>query len=100
MNPNIITPIRASHIIFSSEENRDVFQKSPSKYEPAYGGWCAYTLGATGKRVKVNPSTYKIIDGKVYLFSNFNGNNTLLRWNKEEKKLKAFADKNWLKNMH
>ncbi|MFZ6010443.1 MAG: YHS domain-containing (seleno)protein [Bacteroidota bacterium] len=85
---------------FSSAANLEEFKKSPHKYEPAYGGWCAYTVATTGDRIKINPSSYKIIDGKLYLFSNFNGNNTLLRWNKEEKKLKASADKNWLKKMH
>src|SRR5688572_22450748 len=29
---------------FSNEANREEFKKSPAKYEPAYGGWCAYTL--------------------------------------------------------
>src|SRR5687767_13455675 len=58
---------------FSSEANREEFKKSPQKYEPAYGGWCAYTLGHSSERFKSNPSAYKIIDGKLYLFSNFNG---------------------------
>jgi YHS domain-containing protein len=85
---------------FASEANREEFKKSPDKFEPAYGGWCAYTVATTGERIKVNPSTYKIVDGKLYLFSNFNGKSTLPLWNKEEKKLKAQADKNWLKKMH
>jgi YHS domain-containing protein len=85
---------------FASEENRELFKKSPSKYEPAYGGWCAYTLATKGQRMKVMPTTYKIVNGKLLLFYNFGGDNRLLKWNADEKKLKAQADKNWEKTMH
>lgn len=85
---------------FSSPENLEAFKKSPAKYEPAYGGWCAYSMAVDGKRVKIDPATYKIIGGKLYLFSNSGGNNTLLRWNQNQTKLKASADKLWLKTMN
>jgi YHS domain-containing protein len=87
---------------FSSEANREEFKKAPGKYEPAYGGWCAYTVALNGERVKVDPTTYKIINGKLFLFYNFNGDNRLRKWNanKDEKSLKASADKNWVKKMH
>jgi YHS domain-containing protein len=85
---------------FINQENLDEFKKSPAKYEPAYGGWCAYSMAVDGTRARVDPSTYKIIDGKVYLFGNFNGKNLTLPWNKDEKKLKAKADHYWVKKMH
>lgn len=84
---------------FASQENLDEFRKAPQKYEPAYGGWCAYAMGTSGKKERVDPSTFKIIDGRVYLFSNFNGKNMLLAWNKNQTKLKAQADKNWIAKM-
>ena len=82
---------------FAKETNLNKFKSAPEKYEPAYGGWCAYAMGATGEKVKIDPETYKITDGKLYLFYNFWANNTLKDWNKEEKTLKDKADKNWLK---
>lgn len=82
---------------FSSDRNRQEFKKSPSKYEPAYGGWCAYAMAVDGQRVKASPVTYKIITGKLYLFSNFSGDNALLKWNKSEKKYKDSADKMWVR---
>jgi YHS domain-containing protein len=85
---------------FANAENVKEFEKSPAKYEPAYGGWCAYTVALNGSRVKINPAAYKIIDGKLYLFYNFNGDNRLLKWNPNEKKLKAAADRNWVAKMH
>ncbi|SHM77382.1 YHS domain-containing (seleno)protein [Flavobacterium chilense] len=80
---------------FSSGENKETFLKNPSKYEPQYGGWCAYAMGSAGEKVEINPETFKIIDGKLYLFYNAYFNNTLKSWNKEETKLKSQADTNW-----
>jgi YHS domain-containing protein len=83
--------------LFSSRANADKFKANPGKYEPAYGGWCAYAMGKFGEKVKVDPETYKIIEGKLYLFYNFWGNNTLESWNENEMKLKESADGNWQK---
>ncbi|MBP4139295.1 YHS domain-containing (seleno)protein [Flavobacterium geliluteum] len=82
---------------FSSSENKDVFLKNPSKYEPQYGGWCAYALGSSGEKVEINPETFKIIDGKLYLFYNAYFSNTLKSWNKDETNLRLKADLNWKK---
>ena len=82
---------------FINQQNLSKFKANPSKYEPAYGGWCAYAMGETGEKVKIDPETFKIIDGKLYLFYNFWGNNTLTDWNKNEKTLKTKAEQNWKK---
>ncbi|MTH17398.1 YHS domain-containing (seleno)protein [Flavobacterium sp. LC2016-01] len=82
---------------FSSTENKNVFLKNPSKYEPQYGGWCAYAMGSAGKKVEINPETFKISDGKLYLFYNAYFNNTLKSWNPDEANLKVKADNNWKK---
>lgn len=82
---------------FSSQENKNIFLKNPAKYEPKYGGWCAYAMGLNGEKVSINPKTYKIIEGKLYLFYNAYFNNTLKSWNKDEFNLKTRADENWSK---
>lgn len=82
---------------FNSAANLAKFKAAPEKFEPAYGGWCAYAMGETGEKVKIDPETFKIVEGKLYLFYNFWGNNTLEDWNKNEKMLKAKADQNWKK---
>jgi YHS domain-containing protein len=80
---------------FSTEANKNAFLQNPAKYEPQYGGWCAFAMGDYGKKVDVNPETFKIVNGKLYLFYNAYFNNTLKSWNKDEKNLNAKADKNW-----
>jgi YHS domain-containing protein len=80
---------------FSSTQNRELFKANPSKYEPQYGGWCAYAMGENGDKVSVDPKTFKILDGKLYLFYNKFVTNTLKEWNKNESALKQKADQNW-----
>ena len=82
---------------FVSEINRKTFSENPGKYEPQYGGWCAYAMGKDGSKVAINPKTYKIKDGKLYLFYNAWGTNTLNYWNDDETSLKSKADVNWKK---
>jgi len=85
---------------FASTQDRDKFNAAPDKYEPQYGGWCAYAMGAKGEKVEVDPETFKIIDGKLYLFYNKFFNNTLESWNKDEARLKTHADQSWTKFIH
>ena len=85
---------------FSSVENKEEFKKNPSRYEPQYGGWCAYAMGKDGSKVEVDPETFKIIDGKLYLYYNKFFNNTLKSWNKDETNLKSKADLNWKNFYH
>ena len=82
---------------FVSEGNKNLFKATPEKYQPQYGGWCAYAMGAKGEKVDVDPETFKLMDGKLYLFYNKFFNNTLESWNEDEVRLKSNADNNWLK---
>lgn len=85
---------------FSSTENKEEFKKAPSKYEPEYGGWCAYAMGAKGEKVSIDPETFKILNGHLYLFYNRYFTNTLKSWNKDEASLKLKADASWQKIYH
>jgi YHS domain-containing protein len=85
---------------FASAADRDEFNKNPAIYEPQYGGWCAYAMGKKGEKVNIDPGTFKIVNGKLYLFYNKYFNNTLTDWNKDEVNLKARADANWQKLYH
>jgi len=99
-NPKIKILYKGLTYHFASQVNLEKFRSSPEKFEPAYGGWCAYAMGETGEKVKIDPETYKILDGKLFLFYNFWGNNTLSEWNKRENKLRETADRNWKETLH
>lgn len=82
---------------FASQADKAEFLRNPSGYEPQYGGWCAFAMGDHAEKVEVDPETFKIVDGKLYLFYNKYLNNTLKSWNKDEPALRKKADANWNK---
>ena len=85
---------------FVSRAHADLFKKEPEKYAPQYGGYCAYAVGDHNEKVEVDPETFQVKDGKVFLFYNKYFNNTLKDWKKDETKLHAQADKNWATFKH
>ena len=63
--------------MFSNETHKTLFIKSPERYLPQFGGWCALGVGMSQKHFSyapsiwdVDPKTFKIIDKKLYLFLN------------------------------
>lgn len=52
---------------FASAANKEKFDADPAKYEPPYGGWCAWAV-IDGDKVEIDPGNYRVVDGKVYLF--------------------------------
>lgn len=83
---------------FSSEKNLEAFKKEPQKYIPQYGGYCAYAIAKNGEKVSIDPKTFEIRNGKLYLFYNSWGTNTLKLWLKEKpEELQKKADRNWQK---
>ncbi len=51
---------------FASAENMKAFQAAPTKFAPAYGGYCAFAV-AKGATAKGDPKVWTIVDGKLYL---------------------------------
>ena len=51
---------------FASQKNLDTFKANPTKYEPAYGGYCAYGV-SVGAKFDGDPRYWRIVDGKLYL---------------------------------
>lgn len=96
--PEFSTTFEGVKYQFSSKENLEKFKLNAAQYCPQYGGWCAYALGAKNKKVDIDPETFEIRDGKLYLFYNSWGINTYKSWKKEgAENLKIKADENWKK---
>jgi len=96
-NNNFITILDGIKYKFHTQKNLNTFIKSPEKYIPQYGGYCAYAIAVNAKKVSINPQTFEIRDGKLYLFYNAWGTNTLELWKKKKdvKGLQKKADQNW-----
>jgi len=81
---------------FASEENKKLFTESREKYVPTYGGWCA-TAMAKGEKVEIDPTNFKVTNGRLFLFFKAFYANAIKEWNKDEPGQTAKADANWKK---
>jgi YHS domain-containing protein len=77
---------------FASKENADTFIADPAKYAPAYGGYCAWAIGANDALAPGDPNVYKIVDGKLYL--NFS-KDVAVKWDKDIPGFIEKGDKNY-----
>ncbi len=65
---------------FVSQANLQTFQKNPQKYLPEYGGWCAWAVAELGKRVDIDPLSYELRGGRLYVFYKEPGLDTRELW--------------------
>ncbi len=76
---------------FSSTENRDTFKANPEKYEPQFGGYCAYGM-SRGYKAKTDADAWTIADGKLYLNYNLEVKKI---WSEKQNDLIDKANKTW-----
>ena len=81
---------------FVHEGAPQAFIKNPEKFLPAYGGWCAVGV-ATGQRFPVDPTNFKIVDGRILLFLKNAKVDAATIWDKDSANMLNAADKNWKK---
>lgn len=82
---------------FANENNKKTFLLTPTRYEPAFGGWCSYAM-SSGDKVEIDPKSFLIQEGRLLLFYNGFLSNTRRKWNKEgPEKLMPKSDANWKK---
>ncbi len=51
---------------FKNATNRDAFAKTPEKYAPAFGGYCAWAV-SQGYTAGIDPEAWTIHEGTLYL---------------------------------
>ncbi len=78
---------------FSSKENLKAFEKTPDKFAPQYGGYCAYGYSqGSGHAAPTKPTVFSIIEGKLYL--NYN-EKVQEMWNKDKPTFIEKANENY-----
>lgn len=96
-DPKLVSEYRGVTYRFSTAKNRDAFNAAPARYLPTYGGWCASAIGAKGEKVEIDPTSFKVKDGRLFLFYKGIFADALKDWNKNEKAWEPAADANWKK---
>ncbi len=82
---------RGAKWLFATAAHRDLFAKSPGKYEPQYGGFCAYAVG-NNYTAGIDPQSWAIVNGKLYL--NYDSE-IKKKWDGNRETLIRQADQNW-----
>ncbi len=83
---------------FVSEASKKAFLADPGRYEPMYGGWCAWAIAKKKPhKVEPTPTCFTIEGGRLFLFYNGFWDNTKKKWvsGGSAPKLKNRADANW-----
>lgn len=65
-NGNFVAEHAGATYLFSSKANQELFQASPDKYVPAFGGYCAFGV-SVGKKFIGDPEVWRLVDGRLYL---------------------------------
>jgi hypothetical protein len=76
---------------FASKENRDTFARSPEKFAPQFGGYCAWAVGHN-YTADGDPEAWRIVDGKLYL--NYN-RSVQKQWEQDRAKWIEQGQRNW-----
>jgi len=90
-DPKIEATFNGALYRFTSQAHREIFEKEPTKYAPAYGGYCGYAA-SIGKVRPANPLLWSIVDGQL-IVQHTTGAVEL--WEKDVTGNKAKADKLW-----
>jgi YHS domain-containing protein len=76
---------------FASKEHRDLFKADPAKYEPSFGGYCAYGV-SRNKLVEIDVEAFQIVNNRLLLQYS---KGVREDFNKDTKGNLAKADGNW-----
>lgn len=90
-NDDLWFEYKGSTFVFVNADNRAAFAADPEKYAPQYGGYCAFGT-ARGYKADIDPATFTVIDGRLYL----NYNTQVQReWTADRARFIRQADERW-----
>src|SRR5262245_39441287 len=90
-NPKFKSNYEGANYYFASAEHKALFDASPAKYAPAYGGYCGYAA-SINRLSPISPDWFQLEDGKLILQHN---KKAFDLFNKELKSNTLKAEQNW-----
>lgn len=92
-----VAAYRGVNYRFASEKNKASFLANPARYEPAHGGWCSWAM-REGDKVDIDPKSFIVKDGRLFLFYKGWLGDTRSKWLKGDHAAESKeADQNWKK---
>ena len=90
-DPKIEATFNGALYHFVSQDDRATFEKDPTKYAPAYGGFCGYAA-SIGKVRPADPLIWSMVDGRLIVQHTKSADEL---WKQDVAGNKAKADKYW-----
>src|SRR5688572_30690135 len=92
-DPKFSSVYNGARYWFASAENKAAFDAEPAKYEPQFGGFCAYGM-SRGYTAPIEPEAFQIVDGRLLLQYNLD---VRKKFNEDTRGNLKKADENWPK---
>lgn len=90
-NSQFQSDYRGAKYYFASAEHKEAFDKEPAKYEPQFGGYCAY--GASqGHPAPIKIEAWQIVNGRLLMQYDLGVKD---KFNKDQEGNLHKADQNW-----
>ena len=89
--PQFESTYRGAKYLFASAEDKATFDANPAKYEPQFGGFCAYAV-SEGHTAPVKIEAFMIVNGRLLMQYDLDIKKT---FEKDPQGRLAKADKNW-----
>lgn len=69
--------------LFASADQVKTFEANPKHYAPIFGEYCPYSL-SLGRRVAIDPTRFRIVDGQLLLFHRSAEMDAMTAWDKSK----------------
>jgi YHS domain-containing protein len=90
-NSQFTSNLKGATYRFASAEHKAAFDKEPTKYEPQFGGYCAYGL-SKNKLVPIEVDAFQVVNGRLLLQYDKGIRD---KFNKDTQGNLKLADSNW-----
>jgi len=90
-SPKFQSEYEGAKYYFASSEHKAAFDKEPAKYEPQFGGYCAYGV-SHGSRAPVKIEAWQIVNGRLLMQYDLSVKD---EFNKDQQGTLKKADQNW-----
>lgn len=92
-DPKFQSTYKGGIYYFASAENKAAFDANPAKYEPQFGGYCAYGV-SRGYTVPIKVEAFQIVNDRLLMQYDFGAQKD---FNKDPQANLRKADENWPK---
>ena len=89
--PEFESQYHGARYLFASAEDKATFDANPAKYEPQFGGFCAFGV-SKGKTVPVKIEAFQIVNGRLLMQYDLD---IKKEFNKDTQGNLQKADQNW-----